>query len=208
MRLNRVSYLLVALLLVVASAMSMLPHSAAAQAADIPSGSECQTKPAGLLDVLGMLNDVNGSQASNRVSSIDRSAITMGKPLSSDDTTAVDWTVRQVVACANGLDPLRVMPLLSRNFQTSLVANATNLGELSGVLDQLPFFTTDTIEKGGAPALTVVQSWYDTDTTKRAWAEVSMPVPQENAAATTVSFLVSFVYDEYFWVIDAVWSIN
>lgn len=174
---------------------------------DIPERWECETAPKGLLDILGLLNDVEMAQYSDRIGTIVEAEVVQGSPLSVEDSAGIAWTLRQLAACANGVDPLRVLPLLSDDLVTALLANVENADELSGALESLPLFASETLDQGGLPAFDAVSAWYDQNTSKRIWAVIDVPMSSEDADDIP-PFLVSFIYDEYFWVADSVWTIE
>lgn len=174
---------------------------------DIPQSLECATVPKGLLDILGLLNDVETAQYSDRIGTISEAEVFQGPPLSVEDTAGIDLNLRQLAACANAADPLRVLPLMSDELVAALIANIENADQLDGVLESLPLFASETLDQGGLQAFDVVGAWYDQNTTKRVWAVIDVPVSSDEIDENPL-FLVSFIYDEYFWVIDSVWTIE
>ena len=176
------------------------------QTLDIPSGWECEMAPKGFLDILGILNDVEYAQYSDRISTISQAGIAQGSSLSSEDYSGVSWTMRQLAACANSMDPLRVLPLLSDHLLATLIANVEQVDEIGGALETLTIFATETIDQGGVPVFGFSGAWYDERTTKRIWAVIEVPVT--SADVESPNFLVSFIFDEYMWIIDSIWTIE
>jgi hypothetical protein len=187
----------------------VMPPLASRQAVaqTVPASWECMIQPAGFLDVLAMLNDVPSAQYSNRIDSVLQSSIIEGERLSTDDATQLSWTLLQLVACGNSLDPLKVLPLLSDDFRAALLANAVYDNDLSGVIDAIPLLAQSTVEQGGVAELDILDSWYDADSNKRIWATVELPI-DPNVQMTTPRFLVSLVWDTYLFVIDSIWVVE
>lgn len=179
----------------------------------VPDGWECQIPQMNFLTVLGILNNVQEWTAySGRVDSVWNDAILPGAPLSAEDENGIAQTLYQLAACANSLDPLRVMPLLSEDLIATLVAKVAYAGGFSGdfstALESLPLVASDTFEQGGMAVPDVVESWYDEQTTKRVWAIVEVPIDSTNYDGELPQFLVTFVYDKYYWVIDSIWVVK
>lgn len=173
----------------------------------IPSRYDCMIPPIGILNVLSTLNQVQGARFSDRLGSIPISSLSRGEPLTSEDADGIDWTLYQLAACANGLDPLAVLPLLSVDLQAALVDTAVNGGDLNEALGALPLVASDVADDGGVPLGIILNSWYWTDTNKYIDAIVEMPVAA-NSTGSRPQFLVTFIWDQSYWIIDRVWLIE
>jgi hypothetical protein len=178
-----------------------------AAAQTVPNPSECMIQPAGFLDVLAMLNDVPSAKYSNQIDSVSPLNVVTGDPLSTEDETALEWSLQQLVACGNSLDPLKVLPLLSDDFRAAILANAVYDNDLAGVLDAIPLLAQPTVNQGGLYELDIIDSWYDAETTKRIWATVELPV-DPTVEMDTPTFLVSLIWDQYLYVIDSIWYVE
>jgi|GEM_PF-6160219 len=177
-----------------------------ASAQNVPASWECMIQPAGFLDILALLNDVPDSRYSDRLDSVSQLSIVEGEPLSTQDQEELEWSLRQLVACGNSLDPLKVLPLLSEDFRAAVLASAVYDNDLTGVFEAIPLLAPGTIEQGGVEELEIVDSWYDPETNKRIWAAVELPV-DPSAEIDTPRFLVSLLWDQYLFVIDSIWYI-
>jgi hypothetical protein len=187
--------------------LSILGVSAQAQEAtpgspqDIPSASECATDPVSFLSILAMLNEVEDAQFAPSIGSVDESLIEEGSALTAEDAAGIEWTTRQLVACANGGNPFQVIPLLTEQFQARLVVNVMEGGGVDTVIEQLPMLASQTAESEGIAAIPVADAWYDPITNKVIYAILE---PAIEEAEQQPRFLVTYVYSVTNWVIDDV----
>lgn len=174
--------------------------------ATVPSKWDCMMPRAGILDLLSTLNNVEYAQYYDRLGTIDISQLSQGESLSDEDAAGIDWTLYQFAACANSLDPLLVIPLLSTELQAALIDNAVDAGDLDVSLDALPLLASDVIDEGGLPVANVLNAWYWDGTNKMIDAVVEVPLPQ-GSDVENPEFLITFIWDKSYWVIDRVWII-
>jgi hypothetical protein len=173
----------------------------------VPSKLDCIVPRIGVLDILSTLNQVEYAPYDDRLGIVQVSSLTRGEPLSDEDADGIEWSLYQIAACANSLDPLTVLPLLSMDMQAALIDKAVNTSDLNGALDELPLLATDLLDDGGLPVATVLNAWYWPDTTKVIDAIVEIPLPV-GADSANPELLVTFIWDKSHWIIDRVWVIQ
>jgi hypothetical protein len=173
----------------------------------VPSSWDCMIPRTGMLDILSTLNKVEYARYSDRLGTVPISSLVRGEPLTGEDTDGISWTLYQIAACANSLDPLTVMPLLSANLQAALVDTAVNSSDLGSALEELPLLASEVASDQGVPMPTVLNAWYWDGTTKVIDAIVEVPLPA-GSNGSNPQLLVTFIWDKSYWVIDRVWIIE
>ncbi len=183
-----------------AFAAALIPAAAQTPPADVPT--QCAVRPVGVLDVLAMLNDVDeASYYLPGIGSISMQDITQGKAISTEDMDGILFTTTNLVGCANSLEVMSVLTLLTRDFQTRLVAEAMNAPDMDAVIGQLPMLATDTAENEGVRAIPILSAWYG-DNNERTIKAILQPVVSDPSAQH--SYLVTFVFSINQWLIDDV----
>ncbi len=178
-----------------------------AQDVFIPSKWDCYIPRAGVLDILSTLNKVEYARYSDRLGTVPITALSRGEVLSTEDLDGINWTLYQLAACANSLDPLTVLPLLSDNLQAALVDTAVNSSDFGAALDELPLLASDVASDQGVPMPIVLNAWYWDGTNKFIDAIVEVPL-STGTDGTNPQLLVTFLWDKSYWVIDRVWIIE
>lgn len=184
-------------LTVLAFAAALMPAAAQTPTASVPS--QCMVRPVGVLDVLSMLNDVDEANYLPGIGSISMQDITQGKAISAEDMTGIAFTTDNLVGCANSLEVMSVLALLTREFQTRLVAEAMSSPDMDEIIDQLPILATDTAENEGVQAIPILSAWY-ADSNERTIRAILQPVVSDPSAQH--SYLVTFVFSINQWLVD------
>ncbi len=198
-RFMRVSLLATGIVLATLGASAQAQKATPASPQDIPSASECAVSAVSFLSLLAMLNEVEDAQFAPSIGSVDASLIEEGRALTAEDAAGIEWTTRQLVACANGGNPFQVIPLLTEQFQARLIVNVMDDGGVDTVIEQLPMLASQTSESEGIAAIPIADAWYDPITNKVIYAIVE---PAVQDAEQQPRFLVTYVYSVTNWVID------
>jgi hypothetical protein len=167
---------------------------AAAQTADVPSGAECTVSPVQLLDMLAMLNEVEDVPALESISALD---VEEGDAVSTADEAAIAAATRQLVACANAIDPFRMAALLSEDFQARLVMSVLDGNGIDALAEQLPVLATEANDNEGFLAIPITAAWY----ANNGQTEIAAILEPETSDSQA-RFLVTFVNVDGNWLFD------
>lgn len=93
---------------------------------DIPVASDCSIEPLEPMDLLPL---AQGGASSDLLEAtpVAEEALPDGVPANETETEGITATVRQLVACANARDPLRLVALLTDDFKIALASAALGL---------------------------------------------------------------------------------
>lgn len=116
-------FLLVTVSAPVAGAQSATP----AATPDVPAAAECGVEPVEPMDLLGLLQGGDSGSDLLQSTPVPASALPEGPPASEEELAGITRTVRQLVACANAGDVLRLIPLLTDDFKAALAGAALGL---------------------------------------------------------------------------------
>jgi hypothetical protein len=169
---------------------------------DVPDS--CAVLPVGILDVLAMLNDVDQARSYRylpNITSVSLNEIVPGDPISAGDMEGIDLTTRNLVGCANTLNIMSVLALLTDDFQTRLVVEAMDQPDMSAIVKHLPILATDTTDNAGVQAIPIRSAWYADEDERRILAVLEPAVSEQSSQR---SFLVTFVFSIDRWLIDDV----
>lgn len=186
--------LVASLFLLLCTVVAVAAPGAAAQTADVPQGSECTVSPVKLLDMLAMLNEVEDVPALESISALD---VTEGDAVSTADEAAITDTTRQLVACANAIDPFRMAALLSEGFQARLVMAVLDGNGIGDLVEQLPVLATEANDNSGFQAIPITAAWY-ANNGETEIAAILEPETSDSQAR----FLVTFVNVDGSWLFD------
>jgi len=200
MRHRWLSCLLGLTVLALANVPGLSAQTASRGEPEIPSGEMCQVEPVSLLSLLDVLNRMD-QQRWTEMGTVGECELERGEPLSFEDASGIEFTLFQLVACANAVSPLQVLALLTEDFQARLAVGVVDGNDLDAVMQQVPLIATQTAETQGIPMMTIVEAWYTPDSTKIVQAVVEPYVSEpENQAR----FLVTFQWDVDRWVISMI----
>lgn len=110
----------------------LLPATLAAQGAtpaatpDIPAATECTIDPLEPMDLLAL---AQGGVSSDLLEAtpIPEASLPDGPPANEEEMEGITATVRELVACANAREPLRLVALLTDDFKIALAGAALGL---------------------------------------------------------------------------------
>lgn len=189
--------ILVAVLIVLSQASSSWAQTSEP---DVPTS--CYIQPVSMLSLLAMLNDVDQqSYYLPGLSSIPMSAIEPGSTVTTQDMGGITATTRMLVGCANSMEVMSVIALLSQDFQTRLVMEVMEGEGMDAVAEHLPLLAADTVENSGIQAIPIQSAWY-ADGNDRMIMAILEPVASDPSA--TARFLVTFVFSVDQWLIHDV----
>jgi hypothetical protein len=195
-------------ILIAANAFSIAAasqNSAASQDEDIPEPWECEVRPAGILSILAVLNEIEDAQYAPPVSSIGREDIEQGNPVSQEDMEGITETTRELVACVNARDVLRTVALLTERFQARIAVAIVDGEGLEPIIDQLPVLVSETDSSGEFAAIPIADAWYPAGTNKAIQAILE---PNVEGLEEQQAFLVTFVFSIDRWLIDDIQRIT
>jgi hypothetical protein len=93
---------------------------------DIPVPTDCSVEPLELMDLLPLAQG-GGSSDLLEATPVAEDTLPEGVPANEDEIEGITATVRQLVACANARDPLRLVALLTDDFKIALASAALGL---------------------------------------------------------------------------------
>lgn len=189
------------MLLVLVSAAT--PHAYAQGTGESPEVPfDCSAEPASILSVLDAVNRAEeywDFRYGFYFQTVSQTELQRGDPLTAEDLRGVEWTLYQLVACANDVSPLQVLGLLSTEYQAILALQAIDERNFDDVAGYVPVLATQTADMKGVPELTIIHAWYDPETNKRVHAVVEPYLAESEQA---VQFLVTFLWDKDRWIVD------
>lgn len=165
----------------------------------------CMVEPVGILEVLGVLNNVEEAQFQPSVTSVPISAVLPGTSISPQDLDAITDTTTQLVGCANSLQVFGALALLIERFQARLVVEVMEGNGMDELVEQMPILAEQTAQTQGVQAIPIQEAWY-ADAGNRTIMAVLTPVAADPAQQH--SFLVTYVYSIDHWLIDNVQPIT
>lgn len=188
------------LLGLVVVALAGAPGVSAQLAPEVPPGHMCQVQPASFLSVLDVLNRMDQARWTH-MGSVSEFELERGDSLTAEDAGAIEYTLYQLVSCANAVSPLQVLALLEEDFQARLLVGIVDGDDLDAVIQQVPLIATETVETEGIPMVTIIEAWYTPGSTRtiQAVVEPYMSDPENRA-----QFLVTFQWDVDRWVISMI----
>jgi hypothetical protein len=162
----------------------------------------CQVQPVSILSVLDVLNRMDQARWNYMdIGSVSEFELDRGAPLTPEDVGAIEYTMYQLVSCANAVSPLQLLALLEEDFQARLLVGIVDGNDLDDVIQQVPLIATETVETEGIPMMTIVEAWYAPGSTRtiQAVVEPYMSDPENRA-----QFLVTFQWDVDRWIISMI----
>ncbi len=171
-------------------------------AIDIPSPFECQIEEVGLLDLVGLADDLaDEADLQPDPSRLSRENIRGGQQVSPEDFQGILTTTREVVACVNGEEPLRVASLLSDRFLARLALDLLNgEGGITELIEQLPVLSDQVDPEQDFAMIPITAAWYPNLPDKTIFAILE---PNVEGLDEQRSFLVVFTYEKHRWLIEA-----
>lgn len=190
----------VLVLAVVPLAGAQTPEAQPTQAADVPM--ECYVEPVSVLSLLALLNDVDSRGSFlPPLTSMPLDAIQPGEPVTDRDMEAITATTRMLVGCANSLQVMSVLALLTDDFQTRLALEVLEGGDMDAVLEAMPVLATDTAATAGIQAIPIRSAWYGDESNRMIMAILE---PEVSDPATKRRFLVTYAFSIDHWLIHDV----
>jgi len=170
---------------------------------DVPSSFECAADELGWVDLLGLAPAIKSE--SERGPDILRVALDdfpEGDPVSTDDLQGIRETVRQLVACFNAQEPLRMGSLLSDRFLARIGLDfLSQQGGVTELLKYLPVLQNEVDPNQQVAMIPISSAWYPFPPDKTIYAVLE---PQIDGLSEQQSFFVAFSYSDHRWVIDTV----
>lgn len=187
--------LLVVALVPIAGAQT--PEAQPSGMADVPT--ECFVEPVSVLALLALLNDVEseGSFLPD-LASVPLDSLQPGEPVSAQDMEGITFTTRMLVGCANSLQVMSVLALLTEDFQTRLAFEVLEGEDMDAVAEALPVLATDTAETAGIQAIPIRSAWYAEGNNRMIMAILEPEVSDPEAKR---SFLVTYAFSVDHWLI-------
>lgn len=175
-----------------------LPGVSAAQTTEPDVPTLCRVEPVSVLSLLATLNDVDDAYNFPPLSSVSLDEVTPGTPITADDMEHITVITRELVGCANSLQVMSVLALVSEDLQVRLAANVLNGEDIDAILAYLPILATDAAQDQGIQAIPIRSAWY-VDPGHKAINAILEPVTSD--PTTKRSFLVTYVYSVNLWLI-------
>ncbi len=94
---------------------------------DIPAASECTIEALEPMDLLGLVQGGSTDRDLLDATPVVESSLPDGPPATDEELDGISENVRQLVACANARDPLRLVALLTDDFKVALAGAALGL---------------------------------------------------------------------------------
>lgn len=166
------------------------------QESDVPN--DCPVRPVAVLSLLAMLNDMNQSVYVPPLSSISSDQIVPGTSVDAQDMEGITDTTTALVGCANSLQVMSVMALLTEDFQARLVSQVIEGEDMDAVVEQLPILATEAAENGGIQDIPIDSAWYAEGNDRMIMAILE---PVSSDPASQRSFLVTYAFSVDQWLI-------
>jgi hypothetical protein len=173
-----------------------------ATAVDIPSPFECQADEMGWLDLVGLADDLaDEADLQPDPARLDRDNIRGGQQVTEEDYQGILATTREVVACVNAEEPLRVASLLSDRFLARLALDLLNgEGGITELVENLPVLQEQVDPEQDFQMIPITAAWYPNLPDKTIFAILE---PHVEGLDEQRSFLVVFTYEKHRWLIEA-----
>jgi hypothetical protein len=170
---------------------------------DIPVGFECSTDELGWTDLLGLAAAIKSeSGCGSNVARITRADLPAGDPVSTEDLQGIRDTTRQLVACFNEQEPLRMASLLTDRFLARVGLDLlTQQGGVTDLVEYLPVLENEVDPNQQVAMIPVSSARYPYPPDKTIYAVLE---PQIVGLSEQQRFLVAFTYSDHRWLIDAV----
>jgi hypothetical protein len=171
-------------------------------ATDIPSPFECQVDEMGFLDLVALADDLaDEADLPSDPARLARDNIRGGQQVSDEDFQGILATTREVVACVNAEEPLRVASLLSDRFLARLALDLLNgQGGITELVEQLPVLSEQIDPEQDFAMIPITAAWYPDLPDKTVFAILE---PHVEGLEEQRTFLVVFTYERHRWLIDA-----
>jgi hypothetical protein len=171
-------------------------------AIDVPSPFECQVDEVGFLDLVGLADDLaDEADLPSDPARLARDNIRGGQQVSEEDFQGILATTREVVACVNAEEPLRVASLLSDRFLARLSLDLLNgQGGITELLAYLPVLSEQVDPEQDFQMIPITAAWYPDLPDKTIFAILE---PHVEGLEEQRAFLVVFTYEKHRWLIEA-----
>lgn len=107
---------------------------------DVPAASECTVEALDPMNLLSLAQGGNSDRNLLEATPVPESSLPGGPPANAEEIAGITANVRQLVACANARDPLRLVALLTDDFKLALAGAALGVqGEdAQAIADRFP----------------------------------------------------------------------
>lgn len=187
------------LLLAIFTLAGQMPRSSFAQSDQPPSGWECSIEPANLVTLLQLIGQMNDVGSEDVLQPIDPIAIVPGEPVDARDLEGLEQTSREIAACVNGRDVLRLVALFTPSFQAKVVVDLLEGEEAESILEDIPIIAAQVDRDQQLIAIPIEAAWYSSFSNHEIDAILA---PYVDGLEEQRRFLVRFVYDDGRWLID------
>ena len=179
-------------------------------ARDVPTAEECEVEP---VEITTLLTTTSGADASSPLFSavpVDEASLPDGPEVTEEELAGITDTVRQLVACANALDPFRIMALVSEQYIGQLVNAALAAQEQPELAEQLlvRFPVPLAAVEGGEPVAMIPIRDGRLLADGRVGAILEAQLATGTRDGITALFYVAFVEVEDRWLVDEVQPVS
>ncbi len=123
-------------LMLLAPSVSVVAQDAS-PSTDVPTASDCTVAPAEITTLLGSAGGADPSSPLFTTQPVDEATLPDGPAVTDEELEGITDTVRQLVACANAFDPLRILALISDQYIGQLANAALAAQEQPELAQQL-----------------------------------------------------------------------
>ena len=171
--------------------------------ADVPQPAECTVEPVNPATLLSSVGGADTTSPLFTTEAVDEASLPDGPAVTEEELEGVTQTVRELVACANAFDPLRILALISEQYIGQLGGAALAAQQQPELAMQLidrfpvPIAAIDTAEPVAMLAIRDTRLLPD----GRVGAILESPVPGSDQTGV---FFVSFIDEGGRWLVDDV----
>lgn len=173
---------------------------------DVPTAQDCDVSP---VDVSTLLSSAGAADLNSPLFTtqpVAEADLPQGPAATDEELEGVTGTVRNLVACANALDPLRILALISERYTGELASAALAAQQQPELAEQLltrfpvPLGAVDS----GEPVAMIPVRDARLLPDGRVGVILEAEVPSAGGAPVTALFFVAFVDENDRWLVDEV----
>ncbi len=196
---------LMVMLMLLTPSLSVVAQDAS-PATDIPAASDCTVAPAEITTLLGSAGGADPASPLFTTQPVAEATLPDGPAVTDEELEGITDTVRQLVACANAFDPLRILALISDQYIGQLANAALAAQERPDLAQQLlvrfpvPLGAIDGSQPVGMIPIRDARLLPD----GRIGAILESTISGTTGDAVTALFWVAFVDGDDRWLVDEV----
>ena len=186
-------------LLTIVSLAGLSGNATVAQDGDPPAGWECSIESADLVSLLQLVGQIGEVSSDDVLQPIDPAAIVPGESVDADDLAGLEQTSRELAACVNGRDVLRLVSLFTPSYQARVLVDLLEGDEAESILEDIPIIAGQIDRDQELFAIPIEAAWYSAFSDHEI---VAILAPYVEGLEEQRRFIVHFVFQDGRWLID------